>query len=421
MNAHPGAVFLLPAAREMIRNSDVHHPFRQESNFYYLTGLEEPEAFLVLAPGKSGSYRTILFVLPRDPERELWEGERYGVEGALSVFGADEAYPSHELDKHLPHLLQDAEKVFYRMGHDSVMDTRILQALESHRRSQGRTGRSLLSIEDPHLPLGEQRLFKSREEIEILRKACSISAASHRAAMQQIRPGMNESEVEALVDYIFRKDGCQRVGYGSIVAGGKNSTCLHYRSNNDTLRNGDLLLIDAGGEYNHYTADITRTFPVGKQFSKAQAKAYDLVLQSQKEAIAMTRPGAKLPEIHRHVCGVLIDGLLSLGLLDGKPEEILRTGEYRRFYPHNTSHWLGMDVHDAGLYMINGEPRSLQAGMVFTIEPGFYVQPQDKLAPEEYRNIGIRIEDDILVTPDGCEVLTHGVPKERSEIEALRA
>jgi Xaa-Pro aminopeptidase len=362
----------------------------------------------------------ILFVLPRDPEKEMWEGERYGIDGAQQVFGADLAYLTHEFDQKLPELLQGCEKVFYRFNVFPEIDRRILAALEAHRRQFGRSGKAILPIEDSLGPLSEMRLFKGKEEIEIMRKACEVTALAHKTAMAEVRPGMMEFEVEALVDYIFRKNGCQRVGYGSIVAGGKNATCLHYRSNNEALKEEDLLLIDAGGEYQYYSSDITRTFPVGRRFSKAQEKIYDLVLRSQKEAISKVKPGSKIPEIHRTVCETLIDGLLSLELLQGSPEELFKSGEFRRFYPHNTSHWLGMDVHDAGLYLKNGDPRVLEPGMVLTVEPGIYVQPNDKKAPDEYRNIGIRIEDDILVTAEGNENLTRNAPKERSDIEALR-
>ncbi len=422
MQSYPGAVFLFPSNPDYIRNSDVHYPFRQDSNFFYLTGFEEAESFLILAPKKLGwsDYRTILFVSPRDSEKEMWEGERYGIEGAQKIFGADEAYSIHELDKKLPELLNAADRVFYRMGQHLRADSHVMAALETHRRNQGRSGRALLPVEDSSGPLGEMRLYKSADEIELMRKACRLTALAHCAVMKEVRPGMNEREIEALVDYIFRKEGCSRVGYGSIVAAGKNAACLHYRSNNDVMKDGDLLLMDAGGEYGYYSADITRTFPVGRKFNSHQAQVYDLVLRAQKEAIAMTRPGAKLPDIHKHVCQVMIEGLLSLELLKGKPDDILKSGEYRRFYPHNTSHWLGMDVHDAGLYMRNGEPRALESGIVFTIEPGFYVQPTDHLTPVEYHNIGIRIEDDILVTAQGCEVLTRDAPKERSDLEALK-
>jgi Xaa-Pro aminopeptidase len=422
-HAYPNSVFLFPSHPDFIRNSDVHHPYRQDSSFYYLSGFEEPESFLVLAPpsqSKTSGHRMILFVAPRDPEKELWEGERYGVDGAQAVFGADEAYPVTEFDKKFPELLRGADRLFYRMGLNSEMDSRILGVLEAHRQSQGRSGRSFLPVEDPLLPVGELRLLKSEAEIDLLRKACQITAMAHREAMKVVRPGMKEYELEALVDYYFRKEGCPRVGYGSIVAGGRNATCLHYRNNNDILRDGEFVLIDAGGEYGYYSADITRTFPIGRRFTSKQAQVYDLVLKSQKSAIAMTKPGVKLPDIHRHVCEILIDGCLSLGLFKGKRDEILDQGRYRRFYPHSTSHWLGMDVHDVGLYQKDGSPRALEPGMVLTIEPGFYVQPTDKEVPEEFRHIGIRIEDDILVTQQGHENLTEKAPKEREEIEALK-
>ncbi len=422
MKAHPSAAFIFPSAEEVLRNPDVHYPFRQETNFFYLSAFEEPESVLVLAPSKGGgAYKTVLFVRKRDPEKEMWEGERYGVEGATSVFGADEAYLIDELEKKLPDLLQPAEKVFYRVGVSSHHDRAILGALESVRRSQGRSGKALMSILDPNEVIGEMRLFKQPEEVDALRKACRITALAHKAAMKEVRAGMNEFEVEALIDYTFRKNGCARVGYGSIVAGGKNATCLHYRSNNEPLREGDLLLIDAGGEYDYYTSDITRTFPVSRQFTKSQAQIYDLVLKAQKEAVAMSKPGAKLPEIHKHCARVMTEGLLSLGLMDGNRDEIVEKAGFRRFFPHGTSHWLGMDVHDVGLYMKNGEPRALEPGMVFTVEPGLYMQPTDAAVPEAYRHIGIRIEDDILITPTGCENLTQDAPKERAEIEALRA
>ena len=422
--SYPDAVFIFPAHPDMIRNSDVHHPYRQDSSFYYLSGFDEPNSFLVLAPPSkkhTGGPRMILFVAPRDPEKEMWEGERYGVEGALAVFGADEAYNVSEFGKKLSDILLGSERVFYRLGLNPDMDRHVTSVLESHRMSQGRSGKAMMPIQDPNLPVGEMRLFKDQAEIEFMRKGCQITALAHRDVMKQIRSGMNECELEALVDYLFRKEGCARLGYGSIVAGGKNAACLHYRFNNDILREGELVLIDAGGEYGYYSADITRTFPIGKRFTKGQAKAYELVLKAQKSGIAMVKPGTKLPDIHKHICEVMIDGFLSLGLLKGKPEEILGSGGYRRFYPHNTSHWLGLDVHDVGLYYQDGTPRSLEPGMVFTIEPGFYVQPSDLEVPAEYRNIGIRIEDDILVTANGCENLTILAPKELDEIEGLRA
>lgn len=422
MASQPAAAFLFPSAEEVLRNPDVTFPFRQESNFYYLSGFEEPESFLVLAPNTNqpGNYRSILFVRNRDPQKEMWEGERYGIEGALKIFGVDEAYSIDEFDARLPQLLKGAEQLYYRLGLNEALDRQVMAAAEAYRRGLGRSGKALLPILDPSDVLGEMRIFKSADEVALMRKACEISALAHKTAMAEIRPGMKEFEIEALIDYVFRRKGCQRVAYGSIVAGGKNATCLHYRSNNETLRDGDLILVDAGGEFEYYGGDITRTFPVGRTYSKAQRELYELVLKSQKEAIRMAAPGVTLPAIHRRVCEVLTDGLLSLGLFKGDFELILKENGYKRFFPHNTSHWLGMDVHDVGLYQKNGEPRKLEPGMVFTIEPGLYVQPGDVEVPDAYRNIGIRIEDDILITATGHENLTHEAPKEIAEIEKLK-
>ena len=425
MSAHPGAAFVVASNLELIRNYDVTYPFRQDSNFFYLTGWDEPDSFLVLLPSgdhPGRNYKMVLFVPPRDPEREMWDGERHGVEGAVSVFGADEAYPTSEFAKRMPQLLKGVEKLYYRMGmpHHERTDRLMLEIFEQTRRLFGRSGRGIPALHDSQEVIGEMRLFKGAEEIETLRTASRITAMAHKQAMLETRPGMNERDIEAIVEYHFRRGGSQRNGYWSIVAGGRNATCLHYRSNNDTLRDGDLLLIDAGAELDYYTSDITRVFPVGRRFSDAQARVYDLVLKSQVEAVAMARPGVTLPAIHAHVVETLVEGFLSLGLLKGNAREIIQTNAFKRFYPHNTSHWLGSDVHDAGLYLKNGEPRKFEPGMVFTIEPGFYVQPLDRDAPAEYRDIGIRIEDDILITKEGNENLTRDVPKDRAEIEALR-
>jgi Xaa-Pro aminopeptidase len=401
MRMHPDHAFLLPGNLEVIRNQDVTYPFRQESNFYYLTGFTEPEAFLLLLPS-----RMVLFLRKKDAEKELWEGERYGVEAACAVFGADESYPIEELDRKLPELLKGCNQVYYRLGLNETMDRKILAALELAKRGPGRSGKGMLPVLDPTHPLGEMRLFKGAEEIEKIRKVTKISAEAHQIAQQELRAGMHEFEIAALLDYEFKIRGCERLGYESIVAGGKNATCLHYTANRDPLKAGDLILIDAGGELDYYCADITRTFPVEKSFNPTQLKMYELVLKVQLEAIALVKPGAKLSEIHAHVCESLVEGFLELGLLMGKKEELIQSGAYKRFYPHQTSHWLGMDVHDTGLYTLQGESRPLKPGMVFTIEPGFYVQPQDLKSPPEYRGIGIRIEDDILVTQNGCEVLT---------------
>ncbi|MEK6705871.1 MAG: aminopeptidase P N-terminal domain-containing protein [Bdellovibrionota bacterium] len=422
MKANPGSVFIFPSNEEVIRNGDVSYPFRQESNFYYLSGFTEPDAFLVLAPSSVGGadFKMVLFVRPREPEKELWEGELYGIERACGVFGADEAYPVSEFEKRLPEIFRCCERVYYRLGQNEKNDRRLLSAMEAYRRSMGRTGKSLLSIGDPTGILGEMRLFKTSDEIEQLRRACKITALAHKKVMQAIKADMNESEVEALIDYYFRKGGCKRLGFATIVACGKSAACLHYRNNNEQLKDGELVLIDAGGEFDYYSADVTRTFPVGKKFTKAQADLYELVLLSQKEAIASVKPGVSLPDIHKQVCEVLVDGLLGLGLLTGNLDDIIKNNGHLRFYPHKTSHWLGIDVHDAGLYIQGTGARVLEEGMVFTIEPGLYIQPTDTSVPAHFRNIGIRIEDDILVTKTGCEVMTSDAPKEVQEIEALR-
>lgn len=422
MKQNPHSIFIFPSADEVLRNPDVYFGFRQESNFYYLTGFEEPESFLVLAPTpkQPNGYKTILFVRKRDPDKELWEGERYGVDRAKNVFEVDETYPFEEFGNKLIDFLDDHLTVYFRISLNENKDRMIYSALERFRVSRGRSGISLLSLADPAEVLGEMRILKKPEEIQFLSKACQVTANAHLAAMRETRPGMLEFEIEALIEYHFKKNHCQRVGYGSIVATGKNATCLHYRSNNETMRDGELLLIDAGGEHCYYTSDITRTFPVGRKFTKSQAKLYQLVLDAQKAGIALARPGGKLPEIHQRVCEVLTEGLLSLGLLSGNQQEIIKLNYFKRFYPHNTSHWLGMDVHDVGLYKKNNEPRVLEPGMVLTIEPGIYTQPHDLQTPEEYRCIGIRIEDDILITPQGHEILTKDAPKELDAIEKIR-
>lgn len=414
MENHDGAVFVLPAARQS--NYSV-GAFRQEPNFNYLTGFDEADAILVLAPDSQKKFKSVLFVHPRERYVELWEGERYGVDRAIAVFGMDEAYPLAEFDQQILKLLSGASELHFHLGANEDFDRKMTNAVERFRQSLGRTGRGLLPVFDSTSAIGELRIRKSASEIAALKKACEISAAAHVSAMKEVRPGSNEHEIQALLEYEFVKRGCSSPAYGSIVAGGKNATCLHYRRNNDPLKSEDLLLIDAGGHFEGYNADITRTFPVGKSFSTAQEKIYRLVLKAQKEAINICKPGLPYAQIHARACEVLHDGLRSLGILKGDKLE-----EIRKYYPHGTGHWLGMDVHDVGLYQVNGEPRRLESGMVFTVEPGLYFQEYDAgLYPAEYANIGIRIEDDLLITESGCEILTHGVPKEVEEVLKLRS
>ena len=427
-----GAAVVLFSNQELTRNHDVHFLFRQDSSFYYLTGLDEPGSVCVLLSKEASSlsaaknHETILFVAPKDEEKELWEGERYGVEGAMRVFGADRSYPLAELGQRLPELLSTANRLFYRLNrpHSEHEDRLMIEALEKCKKAQGRSGKALMTVEDPQIVIGEMRLFKAPEEIELMRRASKISAAAHNSLLREVKPGMNESQVEALIDFHFRKDGCERNAYPSIVAGGKNAACLHYRRNNEILRDGDILLVDAGGECDYYAADITRTIPVGAKFSGDQTKAYDLVLKTHKMAIEMVKPGVSMVQIHRAVSESLAEGCLQLGLFNGlqsSPADVVASGAIKRYYPHQTSHWLGMDVHDAGLYQLNGEPRLLEPGMVLTIEPGFYVQANNEQVAPGFRNIGIRIEDDILVVAGGYENFTLDAIKERAQIESERA
>ena len=403
------------------RNHDVHYPFRQDTNFYYLTGFDEENSFLVLLPasGKS-NHKSILFVQDRNLEREIWDGERYGVERAGDIFGIDEVYSVNTFDQELPKLLTSVEKVYLQLGIHPSVDQRIVTLIKQSTDRLGRTGRSVLPIVDPTSIVGEMRLFKSDEEVEIMRKACSISAKAHMQVMKDVRPGMNEAEVEAMIDFHFRKNGCARNGYGSIVAAGNNATCLHYVKNNEVMNDGALLLIDAGGEYDYYSADITRVYPVGRVFSREQAKIYDAVLTVQKECVAMVKPGVSYDDIQNKAREGLVHQLLELQLLKGDPKKLMESKAYHRFYPHNIGHWLGMEVHDTGIYRDSKSSRTLEPGMVITIEPGLYIQPYDTEAPEGYRGIGVRIEDDVLVTQTGNEVLTREALKERSDIENIR-
>lgn len=418
---HPHAALILPGALEWTRNGSVTYPFRQDSSFHYLTGYPEAEAALVIAPaGSRSAARSILFVRRREPDRELWDGERYGIDRAKSIFHVDEAFPIEELEQRLSALLVDAEEIHFALSQPRALDRIVLAAMEQAKKTRARQTDRAFVLRDPATSVGELRLFKSEEEIALMRQAARISAETHLEVMRTVKPGMNEAEVQLQLEYGFKKRGAARHAYEPIVGGGKNATCLHYRDNNEELRDGDLLLIDAAGECGYYASDITRTFPVGKQFSAPQAQLYDIVLKSQLEGIAVARPGTTIDEVHQKCMAVLVDGLIEIGLLSGKRADLIAAGAHRRFYPHNTSHWLGLDVHDSGAYRESDGSRVLKPGMVITIEPGLYVQPGDTAAPEVYRGIGIRIEDDILITEHGNEVMSAAVPKERKDVEAVR-
>lgn len=417
----PNAVFILPANAEYIRNDDVHYEFRQDSNLLYLTGYPEAGSCAVICSDESGKTHFTLFVQDRDKLMEMWEGERYGKERAKDIFGPDDCRSISELSAHLPKLMGGASRLFYRLGLYPSYDQKVLQALETHRKNQGRTGKGYLTISDAKEAIGELRVIKSESELALMRKAAKISAQAHRTLISWAQAGMSERELEARFEYEVKMGGCKRLGYGSIVARGKNATCLHYRDNNDRLQAGDLVLVDAGGEYEHYSADITRTFPVNPEFSQAQKTIYEIVLKAQKNALKVMKAGVTRENIYMATVEPIVEGLLEQGILKGKPEKIIAERHYTDFYPHSWGHFLGMDVHDAGRYVdAEDNHRPLEAGMCLTIEPGIYFQPLDTHYPEAFRGIGVRIEDDVVLTASGCEVLTQDVPKELEEIKALR-
>jgi Xaa-Pro aminopeptidase len=409
---------LIPTASEATRNRDSHYPYRFDSYFYYLTGFQEPESMLLLIAGDQP--KSVLFCRDKDMEREIWDGFRHGPAGALNEFGFDEAYSISQLDEMVPKLLASQAQLYYSLGADAAWDARVTHWL-NQLRAQGRSGVSAPSeIVDVRALVDEMRLFKSDYELDIMRRAAEISAGAHKRAMQITRPQMREYEVEAELLHEFYRNGSQAPAYTSIVAGGANACVLHYVANNAQLNNGELLLIDAGCELNGYASDITRTFPVNGKFSAAQKDLYELVLASQAAAIEKIRPGSHWNEPHEAALDVLIRGFIDFGLCKGSPESVMESGDYRRFYMHRTGHWLGLDVHDAGEYKRNGEWRELEPGMTLTVEPGCYVRPAENV-PEHFWNIGIRIEDDALVTASGCEIITAAAPKTVADIEALMA
>lgn len=416
MVANGGGVAILPTAPECARNRDTHYPYRHDSYFYYLTGFHEPEAVLVLVAGATP--KQILFCRQKDEEREIWDGFRYGPEAAAALFGFDEAWTIGDLERRLPDFLANQPMLWCGLGYDNDWDGKVMSALNTVR-ANARTGITPPhSVRDLRAELDEMRLIKDTSEIALMRRAGQISAEAHCRAMQQTRPGRHEYEIEAELLHTFRAAGSQAPAYTSIVAGGGNACVLHYIENSCLLRDGDLLLIDAGCELDGYASDITRTFPVNGRFSGPQRDVYALVLAAQHAARAAVRPGAHWNQPHEAAVAVLARGMIDLGLLKGSFDEVMEKGDYRRFYMHRTGHWLGMDVHDAGEYKLGGEWRPLLPGMVLTIEPGCYIRPAADV-PEAFWNIGIRIEDDALVTENGCDYLTDGVPREIDDIEAL--
>ncbi len=419
MQAMGAGVAVIPTAPEAARNRDSHYPYRSDSYFYYLTGFTEPEAVLLLVAGEQP--KSILFCRDKDMEREIWDGFRHGPEGAQARFGFDEAYSITRLDELAPRFLANQPRLFHAFGAEAAWDNRLAGWL-NQLRAQSRSGVSAPSeMVDPRAWLDEMRLIKSEQELDVMRRAAKISVEAHKQAMQVTRPGMMEYEIEAALLHQFYRHGSRAPAYSSIVAGGANACVLHYVENNQRLHDGELLLIDAGCELECYASDITRTFPVNGRFSAAQRDIYELVLAAQQAAIDNVRPGCHWNEPHEAALDVLIRGFIDFGLCKGSPESVLESGDYRRFYMHRTGHWLGLDVHDAGEYkQADGNWRTLQPGMTLTVEPGCYIRPAEDV-PKAFWNIGVRIEDDALVTAQGCELLTADAPKTVAEIESLMA
>ena len=419
MTAMGDGVMLLAAAPEQVRSGDVYHPYRQDSDFDYCTGLLEPESVAVLAPGHTEPFA--LFVRPHDPEKALWVGPRAGIDGALSELGAVAAHPIDDLEKELPRWLRTTERVHLDLSRDDALAHRLLGIVRRVQAERPRSGVGPTTLVDAREVVHEQRLTKTPDELAHMRRAIAIACEAHREAMRTTQPGMHEYEVEALIDFTFRRRGAAGPAYPSIVAGGANATVLHYTANDQPLADTDLLLIDAGAEHAGYCADVTRTWPVGKTFSPAQRDCYQAVLAAQHAALAAAKPGATLDALHLIAVRVLAEALATVGLLEGSVDEIVEKETYKRFYMHRTSHWLGRDVHDVGCYKVADAPRPLAPGMIFTVEPGCYVPADADDLPVEFRGIGIRIEDDVHVTATGVDVLSAAAPKQIEEIEALRA
>lgn len=411
-------VAIIPAAYERLRSNDTEYEFRQNSDFFYLTGFREPDAVLVLAPHHDRE-RTILFVRPKDRAQEIWTGRRLGVQDAANRLGVDAAFAIDELDSRLPEYLYGAQRLYFALGHSEAFDRRVQQALSTARARARRHGRAPEEIADPSVILHELRLHKEPDEIETMRGAASITAAGHRAGMRGTRPGLFEYEIEALIEYEYMRAGAT-FAYPSIVAGGDNATILHYNTNRDALGDGDLLLVDSGSEFDLYTSDVTRTWPINGRFTPEQRAIYEIVLASQEAGIEQVKPGVSCREFHNACVRVITEGLIDIGLLQGSVEENIEKERYRDYYMHGSGHWLGLDVHDVGRYRTDdGEQyRVFEPGMVTTVEPGIYVQ-RDLDCDERFKGIGIRIEDNILVTQQANENLTAEIAKNVSEIEAL--
>jgi Xaa-Pro aminopeptidase len=416
----PKSIAILPAAPVLIRNRDIHYPYRQDSDFYYLTGFPEAEAVAVLLPGrKYGEY--VLFCRERDPDKEQWDGPRAGLQGAVETYGADDAFPIGDLDDILPGMLEQCERLFYAMGCNADLDRRLGEWLNRIRAASRSGVQGPVEIVALDHYLHDLRLYKSRAEVRAMRQAAHISAQAHRHLLRLCRPGMHEFELEAAFVYECARQGARAQAYPPIVGGGANACVLHYIANQDELKGGDLVLVDAGCEYQCYASDITRTFPVNGRFSDPQRQIYEIVLEAQAAAIAQVKPGNHWNEPHEAAVHALTSGLVKLGILRGAVDRLIENEAHKPFYMHRTGHWLGMDVHDVGDYKVDGVWRELEEGMMLTIEPGLYIPAGAAGVHERWWNIGVRIEDDVLVTREGCAILTAEVPKSVAEIEALMA
>ena len=405
------AVAIIVSHPQYVRNDDVTHDYRQDSDMFYLTGFEEPNSIAVLRPGAEKQKYT-LFVRKRDKLRETWDGRRFGVKGAIEWFGADTAYTIDEFDGMLRTILRGAKTVYHNFGTDEDLSESILDGITSF------AGRSDLTMKNARFELGEMRKLKSDWELKSLRKAIDITSEAHREAMKSAQPGMGEYEIEAVIEYTYRKHGVQRPGFPSIVAAGANATILHYQTNEMKLNKGDLLLVDIGAEWGYYTADVTRTYPVNGKFSKEQAAIYQIVYDAQEAAFKISRPGTSRNELSEIVRNSVIDGLIKVGLLSGTREEIIKDRSYRKFYIHGFGHWIGLDVHDSGSYTENGESVIMRPGMVYTVEPGVYIAEDESVDPKWW-NIGVRIEDCVLITEKGYDLLSDKSPRKIKEIEKL--
>lgn len=413
------SIALLAAAPERIRNRDSHYPYRQDSDFAWLTGFDEPDAVLVLIPGRKAA-ETVLFLRDRNPQMERWDGERLGPERAPAKLGLDDAFPIEDIDDILPGLIEGRSKVYYHFGRDAGFDHRVVGWIERIRAEVKKGARAPHEFVDLAHSLHDLRLYKSKSEVAVMRESARIAGLGHLAAMRAARPGLRESDLQAEFEYVLRRNGAVN-SYEPIVGSGDNACVLHYRANRAPLVDGDLVLIDAGAEWQWYASDISRTFPVNGRFSAPQRTLYELVLKAQRAAIDEARPGRPFTAMHDAAVRVLAQGMLKVGLLQGTLAQVLKEHSYRRYYMHKTGHWLGLDVHDVGDYRVHDQSRLLEAGMVLTVEPGIYVPADDADAPEIFRGIGIRIEDDVLVTRGEPEILTESVPKTIAEIEELMA